>query len=73
MQNDTGPLFDRPVFILAPPRSGTPLRCNPPSTARGVRTIGGESHGVMEAVKTPQACVLPRAAHTAERAARRAT
>ncbi|HEU4881010.1 MAG TPA: sulfotransferase [Longimicrobium sp.] len=55
MQTDARPLFDRPVFIIAPPRSGTTLLYSLLSTARDVWTIGGESHVVIEAVEPLQA------------------
>lgn len=45
-------LFSRPVFIIAPPRSGTTLLFDLLARARGVWTIGGESHGVIEGIET---------------------
>jgi hypothetical protein len=44
--------FDRPVFIVAPPRSGTTLLFDLLAQARDVWTIGGESHGVIESIAT---------------------
>lgn len=40
--------FDRPVFILSPPRSGSTLLFETLAQARGVFTIGGESHAAIE-------------------------
>ncbi len=44
------PVFDRPVFIVSSPRSGSSLLFETLSTCADVHTIGGESHGLMEAV-----------------------
>ncbi len=44
------PLFDRPVFIVSPPRSGSTLLFETLVAAPGLYTIGGESHGLMEAI-----------------------
>jgi uncharacterized protein (TIGR03032 family) len=38
------------VFILSPPRSGSTLLFETLSTARGLHTIGGESHEVFESI-----------------------
>ena len=43
-------LFDRPVFIVSSPRSGSSLLLETLSASADLYTIGGESHGVMEAV-----------------------
>ena len=40
--------FDRPVFIVSPPRSGSSLLFETLAQARNVCTIGGESHGIIE-------------------------
>src|SRR6185312_16403823 len=40
--------FDRPVFIVSPPRSGSSLLFETLALARNVCTIGGESHGIIE-------------------------
>lgn len=40
--------FDRPVFIVSPPRSGSSLLFETLAQAPGVCTIGGESHGIIE-------------------------
>jgi hypothetical protein len=46
-----GPLFDRPLFIVASPRSGTSLLFETLAQAPGVWTIGGESHGLIEGIE----------------------
>ena len=43
-------LFDRPVFVLAAPRSGGTLLCDLLSRATGVWTLDGEGHGPVEGV-----------------------
>jgi Sulfotransferase family/Aspartyl/Asparaginyl beta-hydroxylase len=40
--------FDRPVFIVSPPRSGSTLLFETLARAPGIYTIGGESHGMFE-------------------------
>ncbi|MDE2272142.1 MAG: sulfotransferase, partial [Xanthomonadaceae bacterium] len=40
--------FDRPVFIVSPPRSGSSLLFETLALSRDVCTIGGESHGIIE-------------------------
>jgi len=42
------PTFDRPVFIVSPPRSGSTMLFETLSTARNVFTIGDESHRLIE-------------------------
>ncbi|MCK4951639.1 MAG: sulfotransferase [Gammaproteobacteria bacterium] len=42
--------FDRPVIILAAPRSGSTLLFETLTQSRDFWTIGGESHGVFEAI-----------------------
>ena len=44
------PLFDRPIFIVAPPRSGTVILFETLSHAPGLWTIGGEGQAVFEGV-----------------------
>ena len=44
------PVFDRPIFIVSPPRSGSTLLFETLSAAPGIATIGGESHNLMEQV-----------------------
>lgn len=48
MSGDRDPVFDRPVFILSPPRSGSTLLFETLTQGRGLFTIGGESHAVIE-------------------------
>ena len=40
--------FERPVFIVSPPRSGSSLLFETLAQAPGVFTIGGESHAIFE-------------------------
>ncbi|MGH8192434.1 MAG: sulfotransferase family protein, partial [Rhodanobacteraceae bacterium] len=40
--------FDRPVFIVSPPRSGSSLLFETLAQSRNACTIGGESHGIIE-------------------------
>lgn len=42
--------FDRPVFIMAPPRSGTTLFFDLLAKAPGLWTVGGESHDIVESI-----------------------
>ncbi|HWF01466.1 MAG TPA: sulfotransferase [Caulobacteraceae bacterium] len=44
------PVFDRPIFIVSSPRSGSTLLFETLSTAPGVFSIGRESHNLMESV-----------------------
>jgi hypothetical protein len=44
------PVFDRPVFIVSPPRSGSTMLFETLARAPGVFTIGDESHGLIEGV-----------------------
>ena len=44
------PLFDRPIFIVNPPRSGSSLLFETLAQAPGIYTVGGESHGLIEGV-----------------------
>jgi hypothetical protein len=46
------PRFDRPIFIVSPPRSGSTLLFETLSGAPGLVTVGGESHALMESVPT---------------------
>lgn len=41
-------VFDRPVFIVCPPRSGSSLLFETLALSPSVCTIGGESHGIIE-------------------------
>ena len=42
--------FDRPVFIVSPPRSGSTLLFETLALGPDVYSIGGESHGVIEGI-----------------------
>lgn len=44
------PLFERPVFVMAPPRSGTTVLFDLLAQAPGLWSIGGESHGIIEGI-----------------------
>jgi hypothetical protein len=46
----TDPLFDRPIFILSSPRSGSTLLFETMAQAPDLFTIGGESHLLIEQV-----------------------
>ena len=47
---DRDPLFDRPVFIVSPPRSGSTLLFETLALAPHLYTIGDESHRLIEGV-----------------------
>lgn len=44
------PQFDRPIFIVSPPRSGSTLLFETLSRSPSLYTIGGESHAVIEQI-----------------------
>jgi hypothetical protein len=44
------PIFDRPIFIVSPPRSGSTLLFETLADAPGLVTVGGESHRLMESI-----------------------
>ncbi len=44
------PHFDRPIFIVSPPRSGSTLLFETLAKSEQLSTIGGESHGLIEAI-----------------------
>ncbi|MDB5480941.1 MAG: hypothetical protein JWO83_1994, partial [Caulobacteraceae bacterium] len=44
------PVFDRPIFIVSPPRSGSTLLFETLMKAPGLATVGGESHALMESI-----------------------
>ena len=46
-----GSEFDRPVFIVSAPRSGSTLLFETLARARDVYSVGGESHGLIEAIE----------------------
>ena len=48
---DFAELYDRPIIILAAPRSGSTLLFETLVEARDIWSIGGESHGIIEGVK----------------------
>jgi len=51
-QTQRDPVFDRPVFIVCPPRSGSTLLFETLAQAPNVHTIGDESHQLIEGVPT---------------------
>ena len=44
------PVFDRPIFIVSSPRSGSTLLFETLTNVPGLMTIGGEAHGLMESI-----------------------
>ena len=44
------PVFDRPVFVVSSPRSGSTMLFEALAQAPGVYTIGGESHALIETI-----------------------
>jgi hypothetical protein len=48
MSGARDPAFDRPVFIVSPPRSGSTLLFETLARAPDLYTVGGESHGIIE-------------------------
>lgn len=51
LPSEPDPVFDRPIFIVNPPRSGSSLLFETLAQAPGLYTIGGESHAVIEGVR----------------------
>ena len=49
-ENSRDPLYDRPVFIISPPRSGSTLLFETLANAPAVYTIGGEGHALIEGI-----------------------
>lgn len=45
------PRFDRPIFVVNPPRSGSSLLFETLAQAPNIYTVGGESHGVIEGIR----------------------
>ncbi len=45
------PRFDRPIFVVNPPRSGSSLLFETLAQAPNLYTVGGESHAVIEGVR----------------------
>lgn len=52
------PVFDRPIFIVSTPRSGSTLLFETLMRASGLYTIGGESHQLIESI--PQLTIRAR-------------
>lgn len=50
LPSEPDPVFERPVFIVSPPRSGSTLLFETLAQAPNVYTIGGESHGLIESL-----------------------
>lgn len=50
VRDEPDPLFERPVFIVSPPRSGSTLLFETLSAAPDLYTIGDESHQLIEGV-----------------------
>lgn len=50
LADGTDPVFERPIFIVSSPRSGSTMLFEALAKAPGVFTIGGESHGLIEGV-----------------------
>jgi len=50
MPSEPDPEFDRPIFIVNPPRSGSSLLFETLAQAPGLYTIGGESHNLIEGI-----------------------
>lgn len=46
--SDTRDVFDRPVFVVSAPRSGSSLLFETLALSPSVCTVGGESHGIIE-------------------------
>lgn len=50
LPSEPDPKFDRPIFIVNPPRSGSSLLFETLSQAPGLYTVGGESHNIIEGI-----------------------
>lgn len=48
LPREPDPVFDRPIFIVSPPRSGSSLLFETLLQAPGLYTVGGESHNLIE-------------------------
>jgi len=55
---DRDPIYDRPVFIISPPRSGSTLLFETLAKAPGLYTIGRESHSLIEGTPSLSASEL---------------
>jgi uncharacterized protein (TIGR03032 family) len=49
-RSELAPRFERPIFVVAPPRSGTSLLFETLARSPSVWTVGGESHQVIESL-----------------------
>lgn len=58
MTEAADPVFDRPIFIVSTPRSGSTLLFETLTRAPGLYTIGGESHQLIESI--PQLTIRAR-------------
>jgi hypothetical protein len=52
LTDERDPVFERPVFIMSAPRSGSTLLFETLQRAPGLYTIGGESHRLIETIPT---------------------
>lgn len=50
LPTEPDPKFDRPIFIVNPPRSGSSLLFETIAQAPGLYTVGGESHNLIEGI-----------------------
>ncbi|MBC7768033.1 MAG: sulfotransferase [Phycisphaerales bacterium] len=50
MPSEPDPQFERPIFIVNPPRSGSSLLFETLLQAPGLYTVGGESHNIIEGI-----------------------
>lgn len=50
LPTEPDPDFDRPIFVVNPPRSGSSVLFETLSQAPGLYTIGGEAHGLIEGI-----------------------
>jgi len=50
LPSEPDPKFDRPIFIVNPPRSGSSLLFETLSQAPDLYTVGGESHNIIEGI-----------------------
>lgn len=51
LPSEPDPIFERPIFIVNPPRSGSSMLFETLAQAPGLYTVGGESHGIIEGVQ----------------------
>ncbi|MEP7044281.1 MAG: sulfotransferase [Dokdonella sp.] len=61
--------FDRPVFIISPPRSGSSLFFETLAQSPSAFTIGGESHGIFEGIPALDTAALGYASNRVDAAA----